>query len=101
MTTNDGELAARIRAIRNYGSDYKYHHIYKGTNSRLDEMQAAFLRVKLPHLDKWNENPIVVIAGLPKGLDDFLYEQKDRDVFLNYLIDKTDKYVRMKKMLAS
>ena len=55
VTTNDDELAAKVRALGNYGSDYKYHHIYKGTNSRLDEMQAAFLRVKLPHLEKWNE----------------------------------------------
>ncbi len=54
VTTDDGELASKIRAIRNYGSDYKYHHIYKGTNSRLDEIQAAFLRVKLPHLDEDN-----------------------------------------------
>lgn len=55
VTTNDDEVAAKVRALGNYGSDYKYHHIYKGTNSRLDEMQAAFLRVKLPHLEKWNE----------------------------------------------
>lgn len=54
VTTNDDELAKRIRAIRNYGSDYKYHHIYKGTNSRLDEIQAAWLGVKLPHLDEDN-----------------------------------------------
>ena len=54
ITTNDEGLAIRIRAIRNYGSDYKYHHIYKGTNSRLDEIQAAWLGVKLPHLDADN-----------------------------------------------
>lgn len=54
VTTNDDALAAKIRAIRNYGSDYKYHHIYKGTNSRLDEIQAAWLGVKLPHLDEDN-----------------------------------------------
>ena len=54
VTTNDDELAAKIRAIRNYGSDYKYHHIYKGTNSRLDEIQAAWLAVKLPRLDSDN-----------------------------------------------
>lgn len=54
VTTNDDELAGRIRAIRNYGSDYKYHHIYKGINSRLDEIQAAWLGVKLPHLDEDN-----------------------------------------------
>jgi len=54
VTTNDDELATKIRAIRNYGSDYKYHHIYKGTNSRLDEIQAALLRVKLRHLDEDN-----------------------------------------------
>ena len=55
VTTDDKELADKIRALGNYGSDYKYHHIYKGTNSRLDELQAAFLRVKLLHLDRWNE----------------------------------------------
>ena len=56
VTTNDMELAEKIRALGNYGSDYKYHHIYKGNNSRLDEMQAAFLSAKLPSLDKVNEN---------------------------------------------
>ena len=54
MTTNDDELAERVRALGNYGSDYKYHHIYKGQNSRLDELQAAFLAAKLPHLDAMN-----------------------------------------------
>lgn len=52
--TNDKAVADKIRALSNYGSDYKYHHIYKGANSRLDEMQAAFLRAKLPYLDKMN-----------------------------------------------
>ena len=54
--TNDEELANKVRALGNYGSDYKYHHIYKGNNSRLDELQAAFLAAKLPILDKVNEN---------------------------------------------
>lgn len=53
--TNDAELAEKIRALANYGSDYKYHHIYKGNNSRLDEFQAAFLSAKLPLLDRMNE----------------------------------------------
>lgn len=55
VVTNNSEIASKVRALGNYGSDYKYHHIYKGTNSRLDEIQAAFLRVKLPYLDKWND----------------------------------------------
>ena len=55
VVTNNKELADKIRALGNYGSDYKYHHIYKGNNSRLDEMQAAFLSAKLPHLDRMNE----------------------------------------------
>lgn len=54
VITNDKELADRIRAFGNYGSDYKYHHIYKGYNSRLDELQAAFLAAKLPHLERMN-----------------------------------------------
>ena len=53
--TNNKELVDKIRALGNYGSDYKYHHIYQGNNSRLDEMQAAFLSAKLPHLDRMNE----------------------------------------------
>ncbi len=53
--TNDEAVAQKIRALGNYGSDYKYHHIFKGHNSRLDEMQAAFLAAKLPHLDRMNQ----------------------------------------------
>jgi len=51
VTTNDAELAQTIRALGNYGSHKKYENIYQGVNSRLDEMQAAFLRVKLRNLD--------------------------------------------------
>lgn len=54
VVTNNKELAAKVRAMGNYGSDYKYHHIYKGNNSRLDELQAAFLVAKLPHLERMN-----------------------------------------------
>lgn len=54
--TNNEALADMVRALGNYGSDYKYHHIYKGNNSRLDELQAAFLSAKLPVLDKVNED---------------------------------------------
>ncbi|MEY8239874.1 MAG: DegT/DnrJ/EryC1/StrS family aminotransferase [Cycloclasticus sp.] len=52
VTTNDNELAEVIRALGNYGSHKKYENIYQGVNSRLDEIQAAFLRVKLKGLDK-------------------------------------------------
>lgn len=55
VVTNNEDIAKKVRAIGNYGSDYKYHHIYKGCNTRLDELQAAFLSVKLEHLDKVNE----------------------------------------------
>lgn len=55
ITTNDEELANAIRAIANYGSHKKYENLYKGVNSRLDEMQAAMLRVKLKFLDKESE----------------------------------------------
>jgi len=55
VVTNDKLLADKVRALGNYGSDYKYHHIYQGNNSRLDELQAAFLRIKLSRLDIWNK----------------------------------------------
>jgi dTDP-4-amino-4,6-dideoxygalactose transaminase len=55
ITTNDDELAKVLFALRNYGSEQKYYNEYSGVNSRLDEVQAAFLNVKLPHLDSENE----------------------------------------------
>jgi dTDP-4-amino-4,6-dideoxygalactose transaminase len=55
VTTSDGALAEKVRCLRNYGSKVKYENKYPGFNSRLDEIQAAFLRVKLKYLDAWNE----------------------------------------------
>lgn len=80
--TNNKELAEKVRALGNYGSDYKYHHIYQGNNSRLDEMQAAFLAAKLPHLEKMNterrriaqmymdgiKNPEVILPYVPASM---------------------------------
>ena len=60
VSTNDGQLATTIRALANYGSQKKYHNIYQGYNSRLDEIQAAFLSVKLKYLDKETEERIKV-----------------------------------------
>ncbi len=83
ITTNDDKFAILIRAIANYGSNIKYHNIIKGLNSRLDEIQAAILRIKLPRLDADNQrrrgiakayiegihNPDII---LPKDSEDFL-----------------------------
>ena len=55
IITNDCKLAEKIRALGNYGSEKKYCHKYQGCNSRLDELQAAFLRIKLKNLDRYNQ----------------------------------------------
>ena len=60
VTTNDPEIANRIRVLRNYGSRVKYVNDVQGYNSRLDPLQAAILRVKLAHLDEWNRRRCVV-----------------------------------------
>ena len=54
VTTSDSDLADKLRHLRNYGSKVRYHHEYLGMNSRLSELQAAFLRAKLPWLKDWN-----------------------------------------------
>ena len=103
ITTNDEKLADKIRAIRNYGSNVKYHNIYKGVNSRLDEIHAAVLDVKLIYLDNDNnrrreiaqyyreniKNPEII---LPKTYDEnahvwhiFAIRTKERDRLQNYL----------------
>lgn len=76
--TNNKELADIVRALGNYGSDYKYHHIYKGNNSRLDEVQAAFLTAKLPHLDSMNEERRRIAAKYFDGI-------KNNQVVLPYV----------------
>ncbi|MBQ9225383.1 MAG: DegT/DnrJ/EryC1/StrS family aminotransferase [Fibrobacter sp.] len=79
VLTDDAELARVVRMLGNYGSEQKYVNRYRGVNSRLDEIQAAFLLAKLPHLDAWNErrreiaaryvrevhNPLVRLPEIP------------------------------------
>lgn len=103
VVTDDLELAETIRAMGNYGSKTKYVHEFKGQNSRLDEIQAAFLNVKLPHLDTWNQerrriadrylseirNSHVILPTVIDGVEPvwhiFAVRTKDRDGFQQYL----------------
>jgi dTDP-4-amino-4,6-dideoxygalactose transaminase len=62
VTTNDSELADRVRVLRNYGSRIKYLNEVQGYNSRLDPVQAAVLRVKLRYLDEWNDRRATIAA---------------------------------------
>jgi dTDP-4-amino-4,6-dideoxygalactose transaminase len=68
ITTNNSELVTRLKKLRSYGSQVKYVHEEQGSNSRLDELQAAFLRVKLKHLNKWNDRRRVIAANYYKRL---------------------------------
>ena len=68
VVTNNEKLAKTIKALGNYGSDYKYHHIYQGNNSRLDEIQAAFLSEKLSYLDKVNVERRRIAQKYLKGI---------------------------------
>ena len=75
ITTNDDDLAHKIRMIRDHGSERRYYHDRIGWNARLDELQAVVLRVKLPHLEAWNDarrshaaRYNELLSGLPGGL---------------------------------
>lgn len=105
ITTNDDVLFEKIKAIANYGSDRKYHHIYKGVNSRLDEIQAAVLNVKLKYLEQDNQrrreiskyyreninNPKIILPNIPSEKElahvwhVFVVRTKERDKFQKYL----------------
>lgn len=78
--TNNEELAKKIRVLGNYGSDYKYHHVMQGNNSRLDELQAAFLAAKLPHLEKMNDERRRIAEKYLNGI-------KNPEVILPYVPD--------------
>ena len=68
VTTNNEELALKVRALGNYGSTEKYVHKYEGVNSRLDEMQSAFLREKLRKMDEWTEERIRIANKYYAGI---------------------------------
>ncbi|WP_429168941.1 DegT/DnrJ/EryC1/StrS family aminotransferase [Aeromonas rivipollensis] len=106
ITTNDDELAQSLKALRNYGSHKKYENLYQGVNSRLDEIQAAMLRVKLPYLEAETirrqqiaqayrsgiTNPLVT---LPNVIDElahvwhlFVVRCEQRDALQNYLAEQ-------------
>ncbi len=70
ITTDDAELADRLRKLRNYGSSARYVHEMAGVNSRLDPIQAAVLSVKLAHLDEWNARRSLIAARYREGLSD-------------------------------
>jgi dTDP-4-amino-4,6-dideoxygalactose transaminase len=70
LTTNRDDIAERVRLLRNYGSKIKYHNEERGHNSRLDELQAAVLRVKLHTLDAWNERRAAIAKRYFEALVD-------------------------------
>lgn len=107
VTCNDNELAITIRALANYGSNEKYVNIYKGLNSRLDEIQAAVLDVKLKYLDDENQqrrevakrycneivNPKILLPNIPENEEEhvwhlFVIRSKERQNLQKYLAEK-------------
>ncbi|WP_411811436.1 DegT/DnrJ/EryC1/StrS family aminotransferase [Chryseobacterium scophthalmum] len=107
ITTNDDQLATTIRALANYGSNQKYVNIYQGLNSRLDEIQAAILDVKLKYIDSENQkridiakryiseikNPKIILPELPENENEhvwhlFVIRTENRDELQNYLTEK-------------
>jgi dTDP-4-amino-4,6-dideoxygalactose transaminase len=68
ITTSDPDIASRCRMLRDHGQNAKYYHALMGFNGRLDEIQAAILKVKLPHLDEWIENRRSAAAAYNAGL---------------------------------
>jgi dTDP-4-amino-4,6-dideoxygalactose transaminase len=74
LTTNDDRLAQRLRRLRTHGGANEYEHSEVGINSRLDELQAAVLNVKLPHLDKWSDERARKAALYDELLDDVSFE---------------------------
>lgn len=107
ILTNERQLAGKVRLLRNYGSKIKYYNVTKGFNSRLDEIQAAFLRVKLKRLDAWNKRrrrissiylaglkgiPELILPEVPSWADHawhlFVIRHPRRDLLIRYLAGK-------------
>lgn len=112
IVTDDEELYKKLKMLRNYGSEKKYHNQIEGVNSRLDEMQAALLRVKLSHIEELNaervaiaerysteiKNPAIQLPSMRVAENNHVYHQyvirtKKRDEFQKYLADNGIKTV--------
>jgi len=104
VATNDNEIAEIVRSLGNYGSKKKYYHEFQGYNSRLDEMQAAFLNIKIDYIDEENKkrrkvaemycehicHPEIVLPqnnGLSHVWHLFVIRTKNREKFQNYLLN--------------
>jgi dTDP-4-amino-4,6-dideoxygalactose transaminase len=106
VTTDDPDLAARMRMLRNYGQKVKYHHDLLAYNRRLDSLQAAVLRVKLPHLDEWNAGRRRVaaryaerLAGLPIVLP--VAAPHNEPVWHLYVVRATDRDGLQRQLAAA
>lgn len=104
VTTNDEELAKMICSLRNYGSEEKYHNDFIGVNSRLDEVQASFLRVKLPFLDKENTIRKAIAKRYLSAIKNSkitlpFYDGSENHVFHLFVI-QTENRVELQKYLS-
>jgi dTDP-4-amino-4,6-dideoxygalactose transaminase len=106
VVCRDPEMAKTLRMLRNYGEEQRYYHTIEGFNSRLDEIQAAILRAKLPHLERWNarrreiaaqyarsiRNEAVVLPGVQPGCEHiyhlYVVRTAERDALRQHLAEK-------------
>ena len=108
MTTNDEALAQKLFALRVHGSFERYYHKWVGLNSRLDAMQAAILRVKLPHLDSWTEarqrnaalyRELFIDKGLTEAIDLPVQNDGNRHIYNQFVIRAANKRDELKSFL--
>lgn len=106
VLTNDENIYNQVKGLRNHGSFERYYHTLHGFNSRLDSMQAAILRIKLRHLDEWNENRRAAAHRYSAGLEGTCYTAPfecpdSKHVFHQYTILVPAKRNELKEFLAS
>jgi dTDP-4-amino-4,6-dideoxygalactose transaminase len=96
VITNDPDLDERLRLVRQYGQADRYHHVTEGVNSRLDELQAAVLRTRLPYLERWTERREQIAAAYSEALADgpvrpLAQLPERRHVFHLYVVEAPDR----------
>jgi len=106
IVTNNEEIAEKLKMLRNYGQSEKYHHDFVGVNSRLDEIQAAILRVKLKHLDEWNERRRKVAKLYNELLEDSeivtpIEKEYAKHVYHLYVVRCKDRDVLQQQLLKN